>query len=97
MTATAPSAGRARTEVVVRRSGAVRVNGHLTSQGADLLRGTVESMHRAGSSCVVVDLTGVRAADDAGLDGLRDLRESVARDGGRLLLCNLAALDGDHG
>lgn len=78
-----------RTEVVVSRVGAVRVNGYLTSQGADLVRGTVETLRRTGSPIVVVDLAGVRAADDAGLDALRRFRENLSGQGTRLLLQNL--------
>ena len=80
-----------RTEVVVPRVAAIRVSGHLTRQGADLVRGTVESMQRTGSPCVVVDLAGVRAADGAGLDALRTLRTTLSGRGTRLLLRNLPA------
>ena len=38
----------AMTEVVDSLRGAVRVSGHLTVQGADLLRGTVEILRRGG-------------------------------------------------
>jgi anti-anti-sigma regulatory factor len=88
-TAGSPSLeGAPRTEVVVPRTGVIRVSGHLTTQGADLVRGTVESAQRTGSPCVVVDLAGVRAADDAGLDALHTLRASLSGRGTRLLLRN---------
>lgn len=74
------------TEIVDSRRGAVRVSGHLTVQGADLLRGTVEHLCRCGHARVVLDLRDVRATDDAGLDVLRELQETLAADGGRLLL-----------
>jgi anti-anti-sigma factor len=77
---------RATTEVVVSRRGSVRVSGHLTVQGADLLRGTVESLRRGGRARVVLDLAGVRAVDVAGLQVLRDLERTVAADGGELRL-----------
>ncbi|MGX5654570.1 STAS domain-containing protein [Geodermatophilus nigrescens] len=91
-TAGSPSPDRSsRTEVVVSRVGAIRVSGHLTAQGADLVRGTVESVRRTGSPCVVVDLAGVRAVDGAGLDALQTLRDTLSGRGTRLLLRNLPA------
>lgn len=74
------------TEVVDARIGTIRAAGHLTAQGADLLRGTVEHLHRSGHSCVLLDLQGVQAADDAGLRVLRDAARSLAADGGQLLV-----------
>lgn len=76
----------ARTEIVVSPRGAVRVSGHLTEQGADLLRGTVETLHRGGHTRVLLDLRDVQAADDAGLHVLRDVQRSLAAGGGELLL-----------
>ncbi|SFN82617.1 STAS domain-containing protein [Geodermatophilus obscurus] len=88
-TAGSPSRDAApRTEVVVPRVGPIRVSGHLTRQGADLVRGTVETARRTGSPVVVVDLAGVRAADDAGLDALHTLRDTLSGRGTRLLLRN---------
>ena len=78
--------GPAMTEIVDSHRGAVRVSGHLTVQGADLLRGTVEQLCRGGHARVVVDLRDVRAADDAGLHVLRELQRALAADGGQLLL-----------
>jgi anti-anti-sigma regulatory factor len=72
------------TEVVNVRRGSIQVSGHLTVQGADLLRGTVESLRRDGHSTVVLDLAGLRAADEAGVQVLRNVRQSVAADGGKL-------------
>lgn len=74
------------TEVINPRTGAVRVSGRLTEQGAELLRGTVETLHRRGHACVVVDMQDVRATEDAGVAVLHELRNSLAEDGGRLLL-----------
>ncbi|TFV79327.1 anti-sigma factor antagonist [Blastococcus sp. CT_GayMR19] len=74
------------TEVVDMRQGSVRVSGHLTVQGADLLRGTVETMRRDGHSTVLLDLQDLQAADSAGLQVLRNLRQSVAADGGELFV-----------
>jgi anti-anti-sigma regulatory factor len=74
------------TEIVDARLGAVRASGHLTAQGADLLRGTVEQLHRSGHARVLVDLQGVQAVDAAGLHVLRMLRRSLAADGGELLV-----------
>lgn len=73
-------------ETVDVRIGVIRASGHLTVQGADLLRGTADSLREGGHRRVVVDLAGVRAADDDGLDLLRSLRASFAEDGGELVL-----------
>ena len=74
------------TEVVDACKGSVLVSGHLTVQGADLLRGTVERLRRRGHERVLLDLGEVRAVDFAGLHVLRDLERTVAADGGELLL-----------
>jgi anti-anti-sigma regulatory factor len=76
----------AMTEVVDSLRGAVHVSGHLTAQGADLLRGTVESLCRGGHRRVLVDMRDVRAADIAGLQVLRDMERDLAADGACLLL-----------
>ena len=73
-------------ETVDLRRGHIRARGHLTVQGADLLRGTADSLRDQGHARVVLDLTGVRAADDAGLDVLRSLRRSFTDAGGELLI-----------
>jgi anti-anti-sigma factor len=74
------------TEVVDARKGSVRVSGHLTVQGADLLRGTVDCLRHRGHARVVLDLEEVRAVDFAGLRVLRDLERTVAAGGSELLL-----------
>jgi anti-anti-sigma regulatory factor len=74
------------TEVVDARVGTVRASGHLTAQGADLLRGTVEQLHRSGHARVLLDLRDVQVADDAGLHVLRDAARALAADGGLLLV-----------
>ncbi len=86
--ASRPAADRTLTEVVDGRSGRVRVSGHLTRQGADLLRGTVEGLRRQGHSTVVLDLADVQAADGVGLHVLSSLGTSMADAGGRLLVRN---------
>jgi len=63
----------AMTEEVDPLAGRVRVSGHLTRQGVDLLRGTVENLCRQGHARVLVDLTAVHAVDDGTLDALRAL------------------------
>jgi anti-anti-sigma regulatory factor len=74
------------TEVVDARIGTVRASGYLTVQGADLLRGTVEHLHRSGHARVLLDLRDVQAADDAGLHVLRDTARALAADGGELMV-----------
>ncbi len=76
----------AMTEVVHVRRGAVRVTGDLTAQGADLLRGTVESLVRGGHRRVLVDLRELRSTDAAGARVLRDVERALAADGASLLL-----------
>ncbi len=82
-------------ETVDLRIGVIRASGHLTAQGADLLRGTADSLREGGHQRVVVDLAGVRAADDAGLDVLLSLRASYAEDGGELVLQHAGQLGTD--
>jgi anti-anti-sigma regulatory factor len=87
-----PDGATAMTEVVNPSTGSVRVSGHLTVQGADLLRGTVECLHRSGHDCVILDLQDVQTADEAGLYLLRTLRQELAADGGELLMRHLPVL-----
>jgi anti-anti-sigma regulatory factor len=74
------------TEVVDRSAGLIRASGHLTSLGADLLRGTADGLRGSGHARVVLDLRGVLAADADGLDILRELRREFAADGGELVV-----------
>jgi anti-anti-sigma regulatory factor len=74
------------TETVNMRTGLIRASGHLTSQGADLLSGTADHLRGNGHSHVTLDLRDVRAADDAGLDILRDLRSAFEAAGDELLI-----------
>jgi len=73
-------------ESVNLRTGLIRASGHLTSLGADLLRGTAESLHGNGHVRVVLDLQDVEDADDAGLDVLRGLGDELAARGGELVV-----------
>lgn len=82
-------------ETVDLRIGVIRASGHLSAQGADLLRGTADSLREGGHRRVVVDLAGVRGADDAGLDVLRSLRARYAEDGGELVLQHTGQLGTD--
>ena len=73
-------------ETVDRSTGSIRASGRLTLLGADLLRGTAESLHGSGHVRVVLDLQDVRDADDDGLDVLRDLGDELAARGGELVV-----------
>ena len=73
-------------ETVDRRTGSIRASGRLTLLGADLLRGTAESLHGDGHVRVVLDLRDVRDADDAGLEVLRGLGQEFAARGGELVV-----------
>jgi anti-anti-sigma regulatory factor len=78
--------GAGLSEVVDRNAGLIRASGHLTSLGADLLRGTADGLRGSGHARVVLDLRGVRAADAGGLDILREMRKEFAADGGELVV-----------
>ena len=73
-------------ETVDRRTGCIRASGHLTALGADLLRGTAESLHGSGHVRVVLDLRDVGHADAAGLEVLRGLGRYLAARGGELVV-----------
>jgi anti-anti-sigma regulatory factor len=75
-----------RTDVVVRPDGLIAASGHLTLQGADLVRGAADQLRGTGHSRIVVDLRDVRTTDDAGLAILHQLRRDFAADGGELLI-----------
>lgn len=77
---------REMTEVVNSRTGAIHVSGHLTVQGADLLRGTVEGLHSSGHVRVVLDLRDVQGTDAAGLNLLRGLARTLEEEGGLLMV-----------
>jgi len=74
------------TEWVNGRTGTVRASGLLTAQGADLLRGTLESLTRQGHRTVLLDLAEVQVPEGKGTPIMRDLRAGVAASGGRLEL-----------
>lgn len=88
--------GAALTETVNIRIGVIRASGHLTSQGADLLSGTADHLRGNGHSHVTLDLRDVQAADDAGLDILRDLRAAFEAAGDELLIQYGPRLTGGH-
>ena len=62
------------TEVVDARAGVVRASGVLTSSGADLLCGTVETLSRLGHRRITLDLSDIRDVHDAGLARIEELR-----------------------
>jgi anti-anti-sigma regulatory factor len=82
-------------ETVDRRIGVIRASGHLSAQGADLLRGTADALREGGHRRVVLDLAGVQAADDDGLAVLHRLRTRFAADGGELVLQHVRRLTSD--
>ncbi len=72
--------GTSTLEVVDRGAGRVQAAGSLTEQGADLLRGVALALQDRGHSPVVLDLAGVRTADDAGLRVLRATQAAMTAD-----------------
>lgn len=81
-----PEAGPSFTEVVDQQAGAIQAGGHLTVQGADLVRGAVLALQGRGHDRVTLDLEGVQTVDDAGLRALRSLQEKVTAEGRELVL-----------
>ncbi|MCA0145365.1 STAS domain-containing protein [Blastococcus sp. LR1] len=73
-------------EQVDGRSGVVRARGHLSVQAADLLSGTVATLHRDGHERVVLDLQAVHGTDDAGLLALDQLQSVIAARGGKVVV-----------
>jgi anti-anti-sigma regulatory factor len=92
LTTTPVDDARSLSETVNRATGSIRASGHLTRLGADLLSGTADSLRGNGHTRVVLDLRDVRAADDAGLDLLRQLRSQFAAAGDELLIRHSPAL-----
>ena len=91
MTTTRPprtATGPAMTEQVDPATGRVRVSGHLTRQGVDLLRGTVECLCRQGHARVVLDMAAVDGVDHGTLEALRALPRSAADARPSVLLVN---------
>ena len=66
------------TETVDGRRGVIRVHGHLSVQGADLLRGTVEGLARSGRGRVLLDLQEVTGVDRPARDLLGALQVRLA-------------------
>jgi hypothetical protein len=83
------------TEVVDTRSGLIRARGHLTVQGADLLRGTVRTLQQLGHRRITLDLCGIDEADDEGLEQVWDLACEVAAARGRLIVRRAPLTPGD--
>lgn len=75
-------------EAIDRRTGSIRARGRLDGRAADMLGGTVEALYRGGCRRIVLDLGGVLAADDAGLDAIHSLERRIAADGGHVALLN---------
>jgi anti-anti-sigma regulatory factor len=71
-------------QVVDCRMGAIRAQGHLSRQAADMLRGTVAALRDSGHARIVLDLGDLRSADDLGLHVVRSLQDAVDAGGGHL-------------
>ena len=74
------------TEEIDGRSGTIRAHGHLDVRAADMLDGAVEALQGSGHARILLDLGGVRVADDAGLRALRSVKDRVTEAGGHLTL-----------
>src|SRR3954452_20864627 len=64
-------------EVVDREHAFIRARGSLTVQGADLIRGTAEMLHRSGHDLITIDLRDVALADQGALDLLQTLADEL--------------------
>ena len=84
----ATTGGPSFTEAIDRRTGSIRASGRLDTRAADMVSGTVEVLRARGWSRIVLDLSGVQAADDAGLDAIHSLERRIAADGGHVALLN---------
>ena len=73
-----PAPAAVLTEVVYTRTGVVRASGVLTSSGADLLCGAVETLSRLGHRRITLDLSGIHDVHDAGLARIEELRSATA-------------------
>ncbi len=75
-------------EAIDRRTGCIRASGRLDARAADMVSGTVQALRPRGWACIVLDLGGVQAVDDAGLHAVRSLEAEVSAAGGRMTLLN---------
>ena len=82
-------AGAPFSQAVDGRRGCIHAQGDLDRRTADQLRGTVEALRRSGHRRILVDLQGLRSADELGVQALHTLRAVVEADGGRLTLLHL--------
>lgn len=64
---------------------------HPPPTGRPCIRGAVTALRSCGHQRVLLDLTGLRSADDSGLRRPASLRDAVEADGGRLTV--LPAID----
>jgi anti-anti-sigma regulatory factor len=69
------------TATVNARTGVIRLSGHLTVQGADLVRGTVEGLRRSRHASVLLDLHDLSRADPPARELLGAVQEELAADG----------------
>ena len=73
-------------EVVDREHASIRAGGSLTVQGADLIRGTAEMLHRSGHTLITIDLRDVVVADQGALDLLDTLADDLEARSARLVV-----------
>jgi type IV pilus biogenesis protein CpaD/CtpE len=72
------------TETVDARAGVVRLDGHLTPQGADLVEGLIAGLQRSGHRRVLVDASGVSSAEAGARAMLASLPARLAGPGAEL-------------
>jgi hypothetical protein len=71
-------------------SATIQARGHLTAQGADLIRGAVEVLRRSGRHRITVDLCAVGAADDEALAAVHSLARGLRAHRGELVVLSQA-------
>ena len=65
----------------------------MTAHAADLLSGAVLALHEGGHRRVLLDLEGVRGAEDAGLLLLQQLQTAMSAEGGSLVVLHAPGAD----
>jgi hypothetical protein len=73
-------------EAVDWTGGTIRAEGRLTVQGAELISGVAEALHRGGHARVIVDLRRIHGADDDALDVRRALATGLRAHAGELVV-----------
>jgi anti-anti-sigma factor len=72
-------------------AGVVAAAGYMNAECGRRIADSVRMLFDRGCRLILIDLDGTRLVNHNGLHVLRELRDEVARRGGRLGFCNLTA------